>query len=156
MNNLKEEVILKGISGFFKGEQFDLLPGKTYTIGRSSTADCSLKNTAVYKSLEKEGRLLEKSFRLTSRKHFKIKVIDNRGFAETSTQLRVPTKGSIKVIIECLSANGITINGKKVSQMIIPELTTIPNEIEFGADERMHLFIKSPQAKNAEEKVSSD
>ena len=143
MSENTRKIVLVGLEGFFKGEEFEMQPGRKYVIGRSSTADLSLKRTTNFSSLEEQGIVLDETFRYTSRRHFTINIVDNSGFAETSTQLKVPTRSSIKVTIECLSPNGIRIDGKRVSQMIIPELSSKPHLIEFGANEKLQLFVRN-------------
>jgi hypothetical protein len=137
-----EQVVLAGESGFFKGEEYILRPGTTYCIGRSSGCEISMKNTDAFKNLEKDGILVPPRFRMTSARHWTVTVSDSGGTAETSTQLKVRTGGSLKVTIRCVSANGITVDGKKVSDMMIPDLSKSVYTIEFGGAEVMKLFLR--------------
>ncbi|MDZ7816837.1 MAG: FHA domain-containing protein [Planctomycetota bacterium] len=137
-----EKAVLVGLSGFFKGEEYVLEPNKIYVVGRSSSADISLKNTSRFKNLEEEGELLAKSFRRVSRRHFEITVKDNCEYADTSSQLKVRVKGSIKVIISSLASNSLKIDGREISRMIIPELGKSAHEITFGEDEKLKLFLR--------------
>lgn len=137
-----EQVVLNGEGGFFDGEEYILLPGKTYTVGRSSLCEISLKSTARFQTLEEEGLLLDDSFRLTSGKHFTITVHDSGEYANTATDLKVRIRGSIKVVIKCISENGISVNGKRFTELIIPDLGTAVHYIEFGAGEKFRLSLR--------------
>jgi len=135
-------VVFEGLAGFLEGEEFVLEPGKVYTVGRSSLCDISLKRTRKYEDLEKEGRLLGRSFRYTSRKHFTLRVVDDCVYAETSSQLKVRVSGSIKVEIKCLSPNGLLVDGREVTEMIIPELGKSVFTLEFGGGEKAKLYLR--------------
>ncbi|MFA4986473.1 MAG: FHA domain-containing protein [Candidatus Brocadiia bacterium] len=137
-----EHVVLAGDGGFFLSEEYILKPGITYSIGRSSSADISIKKTHRYAHLEEDGILLDDGFRSVSRIHFTMRVQDDCEFADTSSQLRVRVRGSVKVEIHSLSRNGITVDGAKATDVIIPELSAGPHIIEFGAGERFKLFLR--------------
>ena len=137
-----EQVILHGDGGFFEGEEYILSSDVTYTVGRSSMCDISMKRTSRYANLEEEGLLLDDSFRFTSRKHFTIRVSDDSEYAETSTHLQVRVKGSIKVTLRCLSSNGMKVDGRSVTEMVIPELAKGVHIIEIGAGERFRLYLR--------------
>ena len=101
-----DQVVLAGESGFFKGEEYVLRPGSTYSIGRSSGCEISMKNTDAFKNLEKDGILVPPKFRMTSARHWTVSVADSGATAETSTQLKVRTGGSHRVTHRLRWANG--------------------------------------------------
>lgn len=137
-----ENVVMIGDGGYFDGEEYVLTPGKVYTVGRSSLCDISMKNTRRFQMLEEEGLLLDESFRHTSRKHFTVAVYDSGQYAETATDLRVRVSGSVKVVIKCLSDNGVSVNGKRFTELIIPDIGYEPHIVEFGSSEKFKIFVR--------------
>ena len=63
---------LIGIAGHFSGEAFPLRYGKALTVGRSRTADFSLKRTETYRTQTQEQRDNDESAQTVSAKHFQM------------------------------------------------------------------------------------
>ena len=113
---------LVGISGHFKGESFNLVYGKTVTIGRSREADFSLKRTERYRTQSEAEREKDEAAQTVSGKHFQITLHNLRS-----------------IEIKNLSPNGIKIDGKKVESAVIDDVSSKPHEIAFGVDEMLKL-----------------
>jgi hypothetical protein len=138
-----EQVVLTGLGGFLEGEEFILRPGITYSVGRSSSADISLKKGKRFSSLEEEGILLDQAFRRTSRVHLTIKITDECEYAETTSQLKVRVRGAMKVEIHSLSPNGIRFDGQEATDVVVPDMTVgKQHTIEFGAGEILKLSMR--------------
>jgi hypothetical protein len=113
---------LSGTSGHFKGESFNLVYGKTITIGRSREADFSLKRTERYRTQSEAEREKDEAAQTVSGKHFQVTLHNLRS-----------------IEIKNLSPNGIKVDGKKVETTVIDDLATNSHEISFGVDEVLKL-----------------
>jgi hypothetical protein len=113
---------LSGTSGHFKGETFNLVYGKTVTIGRSREADFSLKRTEWYRTQSEAEREKDEAAQTVSGKHFQVTLHNLRS-----------------IEIKNLSPNGIKVDGKKVETAMIDDLANNSHEISFGVDEVLKL-----------------
>lgn len=116
---------LVGTAGHFAGEVFPLRYGRTLTVGRSRTADFSLKRTERYRTQTQEQRDNDESAQTVSAKHFQITMYNLRS-----------------VEIRNLSPNGITVDGAPVDQIVLNDLATQAHEIRFGLEEAVRLEMQ--------------
>jgi pSer/pThr/pTyr-binding forkhead associated (FHA) protein len=117
---------LIGVAGHFAGEVFPLRYGRTLTVGRSRSADFSLKRTERYRSQTQEQRENDEAAQTVSAKHFQITLYNLRS-----------------VEIKNLSPNGITVDGKPVDQTVLNDVATQPHEIRFGLEEAVRLEMQA-------------
>jgi hypothetical protein len=113
---------LNGTSGHFKGESFNLVYGRTVSIGRSREADFSLKRTERYRTQSEAEREKDEAAQTVSGKHFQVTLHNLRS-----------------IEIKNLSPNGIKVDGKKVESAVIDDLATNSHDISFGVDEVLKL-----------------
>lgn len=118
--------ILVGVAGHFTGEVFPLKYGKTLTIGRSRTADFSVKRTEKYRSQSAEEREQDESAQTISAKHFQVTMYNLRS-----------------IEIKNLSPNGTLVDGKPVDQAVLNDVPTNAHEIRFGLDETLRLEMQA-------------
>lgn len=116
---------LIGVGGHYAGESIALEYGKTVSVGRSRTADFSLRRTQKYRGQKTDDRDLDNSAKTVSAKHFQI------------TMYNV---GSIE--IKNLSPNGTLVDGKSIQTLVIDDVAKQPHEIRFGADEVIKLEMR--------------
>ena len=113
---------LIGIGGHFSGEVFPLRYGRALTVGRSRSADFSLKRTEKYRAQTEEERERDESAQTISGKHFQVTLYNLRS-----------------VEIKNLSPNGIEVDGRRVEQAVLNDVATRPHEIRFGLEEALRL-----------------
>jgi len=116
---------LVGVAGHFQGESCALEYGKTLSVGRSRTADFSLRRTQKYRGMDEKKRESDESAKTVSAKHFEITMYN---------------LGSIE--IKNLSPNGTLVDGKSVQTMVIDDISKKAHEIRFGADEILKLEMR--------------
>jgi len=116
---------LIGVGGHFSGETYALEYGKTVTVGRSRSADFSLRRTAKYRALDEARREKNDAAKTVSAKHFQITMYN---------------AGSIE--IKNLSPNGTLVDGKTVDKLVIQDIAKKNHEIRFGADEVLKLEMR--------------
>jgi hypothetical protein len=116
---------LVGVAGHFKDEVFPLRYGKTLTVGRSRSADFSLKRTEKYRVQTAEEREADESAQTISSKHFQITMYNWRS-----------------IEIKNLSPNGTTVDGKAVDHLVINDAMTQTHEIQFGVEEAVRLEVR--------------
>lgn len=116
---------LIGINGHFTGEIFPLQYGKTITIGRSRTADFSLRRTTKYRSQSANDRSEDASAKTVSAKHFQITMFNLRS-----------------IEIRNLSPNGTHLDGKLIEKAILNDAAAQTHEIRFGQDEAFKLEMR--------------
>ena len=117
---------LVGISGHFIGEVYPLEYGKPLTVGRSRTADFSLRRTLRYKNQDQAARDKDESAQTISSKHFQITMYNLRS-----------------IEIKNLSPNGTQLDGKPVETALISDIASHPHEIRFGTDEVFRLEMRA-------------
>ncbi|MEK7482741.1 MAG: hypothetical protein AABZ60_00260, partial [Planctomycetota bacterium] len=62
MSNLGNLILIRGVSGFSKGEAFKLKQGQSIVIGRSRKCDFSLRRSVAYLRLTPQERESQKAF----------------------------------------------------------------------------------------------
>jgi hypothetical protein len=117
---------LVGISGHFIGEVFPLEYGKALTVGRSRTADFSLRRTVRYRQQEQKERDKDDGAKTISSKHFQITMYNLRS-----------------IEIKNLSPNGTNLDGKPVETALINDIASKAHEISFGTDEVFRLEMRA-------------
>ena len=113
---------LVGISGYSQGERFPLQYGKTLVIGRSRSADFSLRRLKKYLSLPIGEREKDEMFRTVSGRHFEITMYN---------------LGAIEV--KNLSGNGTLVDGEPIEMIVIEDIDERTYKIEIGLKEKFSL-----------------
>lgn len=113
---------LVGIGGYSKGEKYPLKYGKTLVVGRSRSADFSLRRLESYLSLPAEERDADEKFLTVSGRHFEI------------TMYNV---GSIE--LKNLSPNGTCVDGKPIDTLVVDDVAERKYEITIGLEEKFSL-----------------
>jgi hypothetical protein len=116
---------LVGTGGHFEGEIYPLQYGKPLTVGRSRTADFSLRRTNKYREQSEQARELDQDAKTVSAKHFQITMFN---------------LGSIE--IKNLSPNGTQLDGAPVDTAVIKDVTRKPHELRFGSGEAFRLEMR--------------
>ena len=116
---------LIGTKGHFAGEVFALEYGKTVSVGRSRTADFSLRRTQKYRAQKEDEREKDSSAKTVSGKHFMITMYN---------------LGSIE--IKNLSPNGTLVDDKTIQTLVIDDISKKAHRIRFGADEVLQLEMR--------------
>jgi pSer/pThr/pTyr-binding forkhead associated (FHA) protein len=116
---------LIGAAGHVEGEQLKLDAGKTLVVGRSRSADFSLRRIERIIKLSDEERENDQDLRTVSGKHFEITMYNPE---------------SIEIVN--LSPNGTYVDGTLVDKVMITDLATKPREIRIGAVEVLKLELK--------------
>ncbi len=117
--------VLVGVSGHVEGEETRLEYGKTLVVGRSRSADFSLRRMKKVAALSDDQREADQDLRTVSGKHFEI------------TMYNV---GSIEIVN--LSPNGTYIDGKLADKLIITDLAERAHEVRIGALEILKLELR--------------
>lgn len=113
---------LVGTSGYSQGERFPLQYGKTLVIGRSRSADFSLRRLKKYLSLPIAEREKDEMFRTVSGRHFEITMYN---------------LGAIEV--KNLSGNGTLVDGEPIETLVIEDIDERAYKIEIGLREKFSL-----------------
>jgi hypothetical protein len=116
---------LVGTGGHFDGEVYPLQYGKSLTVGRSRTADFSLRRTNKYREQDEKAREADTDAKTVSAKHFQITMFN---------------LGSIE--IKNLSPNGTELDGKKIETAVVKDVTRKSHEIRIGTGEVFKLEMR--------------
>jgi hypothetical protein len=116
---------LVGIAGHFKGESFPLQYGKTVSVGRSRSADFSLKRTEKYRAQTEQERDKDEEAQTVSSKHFQVTMFNTKS-----------------IEIKNLSPNGIMVDGKPVETILIEDINSQSHKIKFGTSQAMSLEMR--------------
>ena len=116
---------LVGTAGHIEGEEMVLDYGKTVVVGRSRSADLSLRRLPHVAELSDEDRQNDHDLRTVSGKHFEI-----TPFSEESIE------------IVNLSPNGTYVDGKRVDKVVLDDVADKPYEIKIGAKETLRLELR--------------
>jgi len=117
---------LVGISGYFAGETFPLEYGKAISVGRSRTADFSLRRTQKYRAQATEEHDQDQSALTVSAKHFMITMYNLNS-----------------IEIRNLSPNGTRMDGKSIDSLVLEDVPKRAHEIRFGKDEVLRLEMRA-------------
>ncbi len=134
---MAKKPVLVGTEGHIKGEIMALDYGKTVVVGRSRSADFSLRRIPEVVELSDEERQGDHDLRTVSGKHFEI-----TPFSEDSIE------------IVNLSPNGTYVDGKRVDKVIIEDIADETHEIKLGAKEMLRLELRDVE--DEDEKGPSD
>ena len=113
---------LVGVGGHVTGEKLALDYGKSVVVGRSRSADWSLRRMAAWRDVPDEEREKDQAFLTVSGKHFKITMYN-----------------TASIEIANLSSNGTRVDGEKIDKVIIDDVTRNAHEIRVGAEEVFSL-----------------
>ena len=102
---------LVGVSGHVEGEEKGLEHGKTIVVGRSRSADLSLRRMQRIKEMTDDERESDHDLRTVSGRHFEITMYN---------------LGSIEVVN--LSPNGTYVDGRLVDKVILEDVAVRPHE----------------------------
>jgi len=116
---------LVGMAGHVSETSFPLAYGKRLVVGRSRSADISLRKMPAIADLSDAERKENRALLTVSGRHFEI----------TMYHL-----GSIEIIN--LSPNGTRVDGKPVDRLVIKDLAERAHEIAFGAEEKFRLEVR--------------
>jgi len=96
------------------------------TVGRSRTADFSLRRTNEYRSKPQPQREADEEAQTVSGKHFQITLHNLRS-----------------IEIKNLSPNGTYIDGKMVESAVFNDVASVSHEIRFGVNEILKLEMQN-------------
>ena len=113
---------LVGIGGYSKGEKYPLKYGKTLVVGRSRSADFSLRRLESYLSLPAEERDADDKFRTVSGRHFEITMYNLES-----------------IELKNLSPNGTLVDGNAVDATVFDDVSENTHLIEIGMEEKLSL-----------------
>ena len=130
---------LVGIAGHVEGEELKLEHGKTLVVGRSRSADFSLRRISRISAMTDDEREDDQDLRTVSGKHFEI------------TMYNVE---SIEIVN--LSPNGTYPDGSLIDKAIVEDLAEKEHEVRVGAIEVFTLMMKEPDAGDDEDDVFAD
>ncbi|MHC5054511.1 MAG: FHA domain-containing protein [Planctomycetota bacterium] len=116
---------LVGVSGHVEGEEMKLQYGKTIVVGRSRSADFSLRRMAKVKALSADEREGDKDLRTVSGRHCEITMYN---------------LGSIEIVN--LSPNGTYVDERLVDKIIIDDVAKKSHDIRIGTGEVFSLETK--------------
>lgn len=122
---MSEQLVLVGVEGYCRGEEFEIPWGGSVMVGRSRDANICLRKMKSWLALDPEKRRENQDFRLVSGKHFEIQAID-------------PT---IVMIIDH-SSNGTYLDGNRISSETISDLPDTEHKIRIGTNETFVLKLK--------------
>ena len=120
---------LVGASGHVEGEEMRLEYGKTIVVGRSRSADFSLRRMEAVTSMSDAERDADSDLRTVSGRHFEI------------TMYNV---GSIEIVN--LSPNGTYVDGKLVDKIILDDVAEESHDIRMGTNEVFRLEMRPSDA----------
>jgi pSer/pThr/pTyr-binding forkhead associated (FHA) protein len=113
---------LVGISGHVEGEEMKLEYGKTIVVGRSRSADFSLRRMASVKAMSDDEREADQDLRTVSGRHCEITMYN---------------LGSIEVVN--LSPNGTYVDERLVDKIILDDVAKKSHDIRIGTGEVFRL-----------------
>ena len=120
--------VLVGVGGHVEGERMELDYGKTVVVGRSRSADFSLRRVPDVAKLSDEERQDDHDLRTVSGKHFEITPF---------------TEDSIEIVN--LSPNGTYVDGKRIDKMIVEDVSENSHEIKIGLGEKFELALRETE-----------
>jgi len=123
-NGDDQYVRLRGVKGFLEGEERLLKRGDEIVVGRSRSADLSLRmSTKFLERMDRNDLSRSEAWRTVSRKHARI------AFYRPD-----------HIVIEDLSANGTFVDGARVEgRLRLSDLADRPRLIALGAVERLRI-----------------
>jgi len=125
---------LVGTGGYVEGSRTPLEYGKTITVGRSRSADFSLRRLPKVADMTDEDREANHDLRTVSGKHFEITMYNVK---------------SIEIVN--LSPNGTVVDGEMVDKLIIEDVAERSHEIRMGSKEIFRLELAAHEEGGAEE-----
>lgn len=139
-NNNAPTLVVKGVRGFFRGEQRELQVGDELTIGRSRHADLSLRRAKRFQARDDRVQVMgSEAFLSVSRKHVRIQYL-HPGLIE----------------VKDLSANGTFVDGRKVDCIALTDFKERGHVIALGSTERLVLDIPAYRELGVDTEVRQD
>ncbi len=123
---MQEVPTLVGVEGHVKDNEMTLDQGKTIVVGRSRSADLSLRRMKAVKNMTDEEREDDHDLRTVSGRHFEITMYD---------------LGSIEIVN--LSPNGTYVDGKLVEKIVLDDVEEKSHKIRIGVCEVFRLEMRS-------------
>ena len=117
---------LVGAAGHVRDEEMKLEYGKTIVVGRSRSADFSMRRMKAVTAMTDEEREADPNLRTVSGRHFEITMYN---------------LGSIEIVN--LSPNGTYVDSRLVDKIVLDDVAKKSHEIRIGADEAFRLEMKS-------------
>ena len=124
--------VLVGIEGNVEGARTALEYGKTIVVGRSRSADFSLRRMPAVMKMTDEEREQDHDLRTVSGRHFEITMYNLK---------------SVEIVN--LSPNGTFVDGKMVDKIILEDVAERPHEIRIGTKEVFTLEMGEPPSSGA-------
>lgn len=120
---MKPSLVVKGIKGYLQGEEVVMKVGDTLTVGRSRSADLSVRKARRLLARDDIGEVIATDgFLSVSRRHVRIHYM-HPGLIE----------------IKNLSRNGTFVDGRKVDCVALTDLKARNHVVSLGAVERLQL-----------------
>jgi len=125
-NGDDQYVRLRGVRGFLEGEERLLKRGDEIVVGRSRSADLSVRRaTKFLERMDRNDLSCSEAWRTVSRQH-----------------ARIAYYRADHIVIEDLSANGTFVDGERIEgKLRISDLAETPHVIALGAVERLRIEI---------------
>ena len=133
-------LVIRGVKGFFRGEERQLEVGDELTIGRSRDADLSLRQSKRFRARRDRVAVMgTEAFLSVSRKHVRIQYL-HPGLIE----------------VKDLSANGTFVDGRKVDCVALTDFKERSHTIALGSAERLLLEIPAYRELGVDTEVTPD
>ncbi|MHC4339456.1 MAG: FHA domain-containing protein [Planctomycetota bacterium] len=121
-------LIVSGIQGFLKGEMRELEVGDAIVVGRSRSADLSLRRAKKFAERKDAAKILKsEAFLSVSRQHTRIHFL-HPGLVE----------------VKDLSSNGTYVDGKRATCVAITDFEQKTHIVALGTRERLRLKMRTP------------
>jgi len=133
-------LVVRGMKGFFAGERRELAVGEELVVGRSRSADLSLRAARRFVQRGDQEQIMKtEAFLSVSRKHVRIKYV-NPGLVE----------------VEDLSSNGTFLDGRKIESVALTDFKERGHIVALGSAERLLLEIPAFKELGVETEVAPD
>ena len=120
-------VAVIGIKGFLEGEQRELAVGESLVVGRSRSADLSVRKSRKLQARQDASEIMHSpSFQSVSRRHARIHYL-HPGLVE----------------VKDLSRNGTFVDGRRADCVALTDLRERSHVIQLGASERLRVEMVS-------------
>ncbi|MHC4957511.1 MAG: FHA domain-containing protein [Planctomycetota bacterium] len=133
-------LVVRGLKGFLAGEERELHVGDVLVIGRSRSADLSLRAARRFLMRTDQEQVMEsEAFKSVSRKHTRIQYL-HPGLVE----------------VKDLSSNGTFVDGRKVDVVALTDFRDGGHVVTLGASERVLLEIPAYKELGVDTEVRPD
>lgn len=133
-------LVVRGLKGFLAGEERQLYPGESLVIGRSRSADLSLRAARRFVMREDREQVMEsEAFLSVSRMHARIEYL-HPGLVE----------------VKDLSSNGTFVDGRRIDCVALTDFADGGHVVTLGASERVLLEIPAYKELGVDTEVRPD